>query len=208
MKGRSAQKGGWDCYASVSVSQRPIVPWALWAVQLFYGRTPTHTKSMGRGFANPSLVCTLTGVKQTGDILEQVKPISYVNENVSERMIMDNRSSKRSTSVSFPDQCSFQHLSWNNLRWVDELDTKVDGDIWEKVESLGRATMEVGTTRDSEVLEMDVMCQTWSWHGKHWVQGWKLILSLFVILYKSFIHCHLHQDQSNQCEEQCISTLL
>ena len=114
---------------------------------------------MGRGFANPSLVCTLTGVKQTGDILEQVKPISYVNENVSERMIMDNRSSKRSTSVSFPDQCSFQHLSWNNLRWVDELDTKVDGDIWEKVESLGRATMEVGTTRDSEVLEMDVMCR-------------------------------------------------
>ena len=122
--------------------------------------TTTHTKAMGRGFANPSLVCTLTGVKQTGDILEQVKPISYVNENVSERMIMDNRSSKRSTSVSFPDQCSFQHLSWNNLRWVDELDTKVDGDIWEKVESLGRATMEVGTTRDSEVLEMDVMCQT------------------------------------------------
>ena len=119
-----------------------------------------HTKAMGRGFANPSLVCTLTGVKQTGDILEQVKPISYVNENVSERMIMDNRSSKRSTSVSFPDQCSFQHLSWNNLRWVDELDTKVDGDIWEKVESLGRATMEVGTTRDSEVLEMDVMCHT------------------------------------------------
>ena len=135
----------------MSVSQRPIVPWALWAVQLFYGRTPTH--------ANPSLVCTLTGVKQTGDILEQVKPISYVNESVSEQMIMDNRSSKRSTSVSFPDQCSFQHLSWNNLRWVDELDTKVDGDIWEKVESLGRATMEVGTTRDSEVLEMDVMCR-------------------------------------------------
>ena len=138
----------------------PVVPWALCVVQLFYGRTPKHTKAMGRGFANPSLVCTFPPVKQTGDRLEQVKPISYVNENVSERMIMDNRSSKRSTSVSFPDQCSFQHLSWNNLRWVDELDTKVDGDIWEKVESLGRATMEVGTTRDSEVLEMDVMCHT------------------------------------------------
>ena len=138
----------------------PVVPWALCVVQLFYGRTPTHTKAMGRGFANPSLVCSFPQVKQTGDRLEQVKPISYVNENVSERMIMDNRSSKRSTSVSFPDQCSFQHLSWNNLRWVDELDTKVDGDIWEKVESLGRATMEVGTTRDSEVLEMDVMCHT------------------------------------------------
>ena len=119
---------------------------------------------MGRGFANPSLVCTLTGVKQTGDILEQVKPKSYAKEKV--QMIMDNPSSKRSTSVSFfpfqpiSDQCSFQHLSWSNLRWVDELDTKVDGDIWEKVESLGRATMEVGTTRDSEVLEMDVMCHT------------------------------------------------
>ena len=117
---------------------------------------------MGRGFANPSLVCTFPPVKQTGDRLEQVKPISYVNENESERMIMDNPSIKRSTSVSFPDQCSFQHLSWNNLRWVDEVDTKVAGDVWEKVESLGRATIEVrvGAARDSEVLEMDVMCHT------------------------------------------------
>ena len=115
---------------------------------------------MGWGFANHSLVCTFPQVKQTGDRLEQVKPISYVKEKVSERMIMDNPSSKRSTSVSFPDQCSFQHLSWNNLRWVDELDTKVAGDVWEKVESLGQAPMEVGTTRDSEVIEMDVMCHT------------------------------------------------
>ena len=113
-------------------------------------------QSHGKGFANPSLVCTFPQVKQTGDILEQVKPISFVNEKVSERMIMDNPSSKRSTSVSFPDQCSFQHLSWNNLRWVDELDTEVAGDVLEKVE----ATLEMGTTRDSEVMEMDVMCHT------------------------------------------------
>ena len=119
---------------------------------------------MGRGFVNPSLVCNLTQVKQTGDILEQVKPKSYVKEKV--QMIMDKPSSKRSTSVSFfpfqpiSDQCSFQHLSWNNLRWVDELDTKVAG---EKVE----ATMEVGTTRDSELIEMDVMCHRRSCHRKH-----------------------------------------
>ena len=113
--------------------------------------TTTHTKAMGRGFANPSLVCTLTGVKQTGDILEQVKPISFVNEKVSEQMIMDHPSSKRSASVSFPDECSLQHLSRNNLRWVDEVDTKVAGDVWEKVESLERATIEVkvGATRNS-----------------------------------------------------------
>ena len=122
--------------------------------------TTTHTKAMGRGFANPSLVCSFPQVKQTGDRLEQVKPISYVNEKVSERMIMDRPSSKRSASVSFPDECSLQHLSRNNLRWVDEVDTKVAGDVWEKVESLGQAPMEVGTTRDSEVLEMDVMCHT------------------------------------------------
>ena len=43
---------------------------------------------------------------------------------------------------------------------MDEVDTKVAGDAWEKVESLERAPMEVkvGATRDSEVLEMDVVC--------------------------------------------------
>ena len=118
---------------------------------------------MGRGFAKHSLACSFPQVK-----LEQVKPMSYVKENVSERMIMDNPSSKRSPSVSFfpfqriSGQCSFQHLSWNNLRWADELDTKVAGDVWGKVESSGRATMDikVGTTPDNEIIEMDVMCHT------------------------------------------------
>ena len=120
----------------------------------------THNK----GYANPSLFCSSPKVKQPRYRLEQVKPISSVKENVtSEQMMMYNPPSKGSNSLSFftipfqpiSGQCSFQHLSWNNLRWVDELDTKVAGDIWGKVE----ATMEVGTTQDSDVLEMDVMCR-------------------------------------------------
>ena len=125
-----------------------------------------HIKIMGRGDANSSLVCTFPQVNQTECRLEQVKPTSYVKENEFERVIMDNSSSKKSPRVSFlpfqtiSGQCSFQQLSWNNLRWVDELDTKA---IWENVESSGPAVMDVkvGTTQlDSEVLEMDVICHT------------------------------------------------
>ena len=122
-----------------------------------------HIKIMGRGDANSSLVCTFPQVNQTDCRMEQVKPTSCVKENEFERVIMDNSSSKKSPILPFQmisGQCSFQQLSWNNLQWVDELDAK---DIWENVETSGRAITDVnvGTTKlDSEVLEMDVICHT------------------------------------------------
>ena len=121
----------------------------------------THTKS----YANPSLFCSSPKVKQPRYRLEQVKPISSVKENVSsEQMMMDNPPSKRSNSLSiFPFrpsavQCSFQHLSWNNLRWVDELDTKGAEDEWEHFEPSERLVM--NNAKVTEVIEMDVICTT------------------------------------------------
>ena len=121
----------------------------------------THNK----GYANPSLFCSSPKVKQPRYRLEQVKPISSVKENVSsEQMMMDNPPSKRSNSLSFfpipflpsSDQCSFQHLSWNNLRWVDELDTKGAEDEWEHFEQSERLVM--NNAKVTEVIEMDVIC--------------------------------------------------
>ena len=122
----------------------------------------THNK----GYANPSLFCSSPKVKQPRYRLEQVKPISSVKENVSSKqMMMDNPPSKGSNSLSFftipfqpiSGQCSFQHLCWNNLRWVDELDTKGADDDWEHFEPSQLALMDKSST---EVIEMDVICTT------------------------------------------------
>merc|ERR1711974_312899 len=124
------------------------------------------TKTVGRGCPNPSLVCSFPQVKQTRRRLQQVKSISSVKEDVSERVTMDNPSSQRSTSVSsftipfqpISGQCSFQHLGWNNLRWVDEVDTKHAEDSWENFERPSMDDAEVRTI--TELIEMDVICNT------------------------------------------------
>ena len=119
--------------------------------------------TMGRGYPNPSLVCSFPQVKQTRRRLEQVKPISSVKEDVSERVMMDNPASNSVSFFPIPFQpisgrCSFQHLSWNNLRWVDEVDTKGAKDNWENFK---QATMDIGEVQvTTDVIEMDVICNT------------------------------------------------
>ena len=121
------------------------------------------TKTMGRGYTKPSLVCSLPQVKQTRCRLEQVKPISSVKEDVSERVMMDNPASNSVSFFPIPfqpisGQCSFQPLSWNKLRWVDEVDTKGAKDNWENFK---QATMDIGEVQvTTDVIEMDVICNT------------------------------------------------
>lgn len=131
------------------------------SLQLVYERCTQHT----RGYANPSLVCSSPQVKQPRYRLEQVKPISSDNENVSSKqMTMDDPPSKGLNSLSFfpipfhpiSGQCSLQHLSWNNLRWVDELDSKGAENDWENFDLSERLVL--NNAKVTEVIEMDIIC--------------------------------------------------
>merc|ERR1712018_717590 len=118
-----------------------------------------NRQTMDSGYANPFFVRSFPQVRQPDCRQEQVR--SSVKENESERVIVENPSCKRSTCLPFQrisGQCSLQHSSWNNLQWVDEVEAKVAEGNWENVESSELATTGVNaeTTRDSEVLEMDV----------------------------------------------------
>ena len=141
-------------------------PCPLAGVQLADGRR-THTKAMGRGYANPSFVHSFLDVRQTSFKPGKVKSMPSFKDNVSNgKMNPSSQSSPSSRShlrpISISGQCAFQYSSWNNLRFVDELDSKRAEEVRDNVESRERTNLEiqVGTSMDSEVIEMDVTCNT------------------------------------------------